>query len=72
MDYFTDRLEVHTIPNQEPSTAADAPVSNVFCRFGVLRELHSNHGKNFESRFREEILEHLGRSTARTSPLQQH
>ena len=50
MDYFTKWLEVYAILNQEASTVADVLVSNFFCRFGVPMELHSNQGRNFESR----------------------
>jgi hypothetical protein len=32
--------------NQEASTAAEVLVTN-FCRFGVPRELHCHHGRNF-------------------------
>jgi hypothetical protein len=49
MDYFTKWPEVYAIPNQESSTVADVLVNN-FCRFGVPMELHSDQGRNFESR----------------------
>jgi hypothetical protein len=50
MDYFMKWPEVYAIPNQETSTVADALVTNFFHRFRVPRELHSDHGRNFESR----------------------
>jgi hypothetical protein len=55
MDYFTKWLEVYAIPNQ----VADAPVTS-FCCFRVLRELHSDQGRNFESWLMQEVLECLG------------
>jgi hypothetical protein len=62
VDYFTKWPDVDAIPNQEASTEADALVTNFFCRFGVPRELHSDQGRNFESRLMQEILECLGTS----------
>jgi hypothetical protein len=46
---------------------ADALVTKFFCRFGVPRELHSDQGRNFESRLMLEILERLGINKTRTS-----
>jgi transposase InsO family protein len=48
---------------------ADALVTIVFCRFGVPRELHSDQGRNFESRLMQEVLERLGISKTRTTPV---
>ena len=60
---------VYAIPNQEASTVADVLVNNFFCRFGVPMELHSEQGRNFESRLLLEILERLGVRKTRTTPL---
>jgi hypothetical protein len=68
MDYFTKWPEVYPIPNQEASTVADALVTNIFCRFGVPRELHSDQGRNFESRLMQEVLQRLGVGKTRTTP----
>ena len=69
MDYFTKWPEVYAIPNQEASTVADVLVNNFFCRFGVPMELHSDQGRNFESRLLREILGRLGVRKTRTTPL---
>jgi transposase InsO family protein len=69
MDYFTKWPEVYAIPNQEASTVAEALVTNFFCRFGIPRELHSDQGRNFESHLLQEILQGLGVSKTRTTPL---
>jgi hypothetical protein len=69
MVYFTKWPEVYPIPNQEASTVADALVTNFFCRFGVPRELHSDQGRNFESRLMQEMLQRLGVGKTRTTPL---
>ncbi|PNF28819.1 hypothetical protein B7P43_G04432 [Cryptotermes secundus] len=69
MDYFTKWPEVYAILNQEASTIAEVLVANFFCRFGILRELHSDQGRNFESHLLQEVLQHLGVSKTRTTPL---
>jgi hypothetical protein len=48
MDYFTKWPEVYAILNQFASTVSEALVAN-FCRFGILRELHSVQVRSFES-----------------------
>jgi hypothetical protein len=68
MDYFTKWPEVCPIPNQEASTVADALVTDSFCRFGVPRELHSDQGRNLESRLMQEVLQRLGVGKTRTTP----
>ena len=57
MDYFMKWPEVYTIPNQEASTVADALVTNFLRRFGIPMKLHSDQGRNFESRLMQEVLE---------------
>jgi hypothetical protein len=69
MDYFTKWLEAYTISNQEASTVAEAPVTNFFCHFRVLRELHNDQGRNFESCLIQEVLQRLGLSKTCTKPL---
>jgi hypothetical protein len=69
MDYFTKWPEVYAIPNQEAATVAETLVANFFCRFGIPRELHSDQGRNFESRLLQEVLQCLGVSKMRTMPL---
>lgn len=41
--------------------------TNVFL-FGVPMELHSDQGRNFESRLMQEVLDRLGVSKIRTTP----
>jgi hypothetical protein len=47
MDYFTKWLLVYAITNQEALPVVDGLVTNLFCRFGVPRGLHSDQGQNF-------------------------
>jgi hypothetical protein len=58
MDYFTKWAENYSLPNQEASTVAEAPVTIFCCRFGIPWELHSEQGRNFESRLLHKIHIH--------------
>jgi transposase InsO family protein len=69
MDYFSKRPEAYATPNQEAPTIAEALVTNFFCRVAIPRELHSDQGRNFESHLLQEILQRLGVSKTRTTPL---
>jgi len=69
MDYFSKWPEVFAIPIQEASTVADIFVENVFSRFGVPLEFHSDQGRNFESRLFERLCDLLGIRKTRTTPL---
>jgi hypothetical protein len=60
--------EAYGVPNQEASTTAEALVKN-FCSFRVLRQLHSDQGRNFESHLMQEVLERLGVSKTCSTPL---
>jgi hypothetical protein len=71
MDYFT-KSEAYAIPNQEASTVAEVLVNNFFCRLRIPREPHSNQGRNVKSWLLQEILQHLGVSKTRTTPLHPH
>jgi hypothetical protein len=46
---FTMRTETYSIPKEETSTVAELLVTNLFCCFGVPRELRSDQGSNFKS-----------------------
>jgi hypothetical protein len=69
VDCFTKRPETYAIPNQEASTVAEALVTIFFCRFGVPRELSSDQGRNFDCRLIQGVLQSLGVSKTRTTPL---
>lgn len=49
-DYFTQWPQVHATPDQQAPTVVNALENKFFYRFGVLRELHSDQGRNFERR----------------------
>jgi transposase InsO family protein len=48
---------------------ANALVTNCFYRFGIPRELHSDQGRDFESRLLQEIVQRMGVSKTRATPL---
>ena len=69
MDYFTKWPEAYPIPNQEATTVAEVLVKELVSRFGVPVELHSDQGRNFESRVFQEMCRILGIKKTRTTPL---
>lgn len=69
MDYFTKWPEVCALPNHEATTVAEFLVTQVFTRFGVPGELHSDQGPEFESQVFQECCRLLGVRKTRTTPL---
>jgi hypothetical protein len=50
MNYFTKGPKAYAIINEEASTVVKALVTDIFCRFRVPQDLHSDYDNNFESR----------------------
>ena len=69
MDYFTKWPEAYPIPSQDAVTVANVLVTSFFSRFGVPNELHSDQGRNFESRVFKECCRIMGIRKTRTTPL---
>lgn len=69
MDYFTKWPEAYAVPDQSATTTAEKLVEEMFTRFGVPAELHSDQGRNFESQVFSEVCQRLGVSKTRTTPL---
>lgn len=69
MDYFTKWPEAYAVPDQTAATTAERLVEEMFARFGVPAELHSDQGRNFESQVFGEVCRRLGVSKTRTTPL---
>lgn len=69
MDYFTKWPEAYAVPDQSAATTAERLVSEMFCRFGVPEELHSDQGRNFEAGVFSEVCRRLGIKKTRTTPL---
>ncbi len=68
MDYFTKWPEVYPLPNQEAITVARALIGGFFCRFGLSLEIHSDQGRNFESKVFAEMCRLMRIYKKRTTP----
>ena len=66
-DYFTKWTEAYPIPNMEAITVAKCLVNEFICRFGVPEQLHSDQGRNFESKVIKNICDLLQIRKTRTS-----
>ncbi|XP_023193030.1 UPF0524 protein C3orf70 homolog isoform X1 [Xiphophorus maculatus] len=69
IDYFTKWPEAYAIPDQEAETVADALLGGFISRFGVPDIIHSDQGRNFESRVFSVMCSRLGIQKTRTTPL---
>ena len=69
-DYFTKWMEAYPMPNQEAATVAKKLVDDMFCRFSVPEQLHSDQGKQFESSLLQEVCKILNIKKTRTTPYQ--
>lgn len=67
-DYFSKWMEAYPIPDQTAVTVADKFVNEFVCRFGVPEVLHTDQGRNFESRVFKEMCGILGIHKTRTTP----
>ena len=67
-DYFSKWMEAYPIPDQTAETVAEKFVSEFVCRFGVPKVLHSDQGRNFESKVFKEMCDILGIDKTRTTP----
>ena len=67
-DYFTKWVECYALPDHRAQTVANAVVSNFVSRFGVPSVIHSDQGREFESRLFEEVCQLLGFEKTRTTP----
>ncbi|KAL5471393.1 hypothetical protein EMCRGX_G029508 [Ephydatia muelleri] len=63
-DYFTKWMEAFAIPNQEAVTVAE---EEVFCRFSIPEQLHSDQGRQFEGKLMQEVCKLLHIKKTRTT-----
>ena len=68
VDQFTKWSEAYTIHNQEAVTVAEVLTREWFFRYSPPQTLHSDQGRQFESRLIYEICHILGIKKTRTSP----
>ena len=66
-DYFTRWMEALPIPNQEAQTVAIRLVDEVFLRYSVPEQLHSDQGHQFESELLTEVCKLLNIRKTRTT-----
>ena len=67
VDYYTKWVEAYSLPNEEASTCMKALYEGFFARFGFPQQLHSDQGRNFESRLFAEMTKLAGIRRTRTT-----
>jgi len=67
-DYFTKWACAFPLPDAEASTCMRAMYDGFFAQFGLPRQLHSDMGKNFESKLFHELCQITGITKSRTTP----
>ena len=67
-DYFTRWTEAYALPNQEAGTVAKKLVDEFFFRFSLPEQLHSDQGRQFESKVIKELANLLQIRKTRTTP----
>ena len=68
VDQFTKWAEVFAVPDQTTETTAWTLVNEVIARFGAPLSIHTDQGKNFESRLFTEVCQLLEIAKTRTTP----
>ena len=63
-----DWMEAFALPNQEAATVANKLVDEVFLRFSVPEQLHTDQGRQFESQLLHEVCKLLNIHKTRTTP----
>jgi len=66
--YFTKWVEMYPLPDMKVETIASALVNEFICRYGLMRKLVTDQGRQFESKLFQELCKRLDivklRSTA--------
>ena len=66
-DYFTKWPEGFALPDHRAETIAEKLVDDVICRHGVLRTIHTDQGKDFDSKLIKALCELLEIEKTRTT-----
>ncbi|MCG8045580.1 MAG: RNase H-like domain-containing protein, partial [Candidatus Thiodiazotropha endolucinida] len=66
-DYFTKWTEALPMANMEAVTVAKLLVEEIICRFGIPRTIHSDQGRQFESKLFQEMCKLLDIEKTRTT-----
>ena len=67
-DYFTKWVEIFAVPDQTAETCAEVILNEVIACYGCPYEIHSDQGRNYESRIFSELCLLLEVRKTRTSP----
>ena len=67
-DHFTRYAQAFPTKDQRASTVAKVLVEQYFVHYGLPARIHSDQGRDFESRLIKELLGMLGIKKSRTSP----
>lgn len=67
-DYFTKYVDLYALPNQEATSVAQKIFEEFITQHGTPVTLHSDQGKQFESKIVKELNEAFGIRKTRTSP----
>ena len=67
-DSFTKWTEIFAIKNETAETCAEVILNEVICRFGCPLSLHTDQGRNYESKIFKELCDLLNIRKTRTSP----
>lgn len=66
-DYFSKWMEIFAVPDQTASTCANIILNEVISRFGCPLDLHSDQGRNYESKIFADLCRLLEIKKTRTS-----
>ena len=66
-DYFTKWAECYALPDAEASTCMRSLYNNFFSRFGLPRQIHTDLGRNFESKLFLELCKLAGITKSHTT-----
>jgi len=69
MDCFSKWVEAFLLKNIRAKTVAEVFVNQVISRHGVPLKIHTDQGRNFESKLFAELMEILGIRKTRTTAL---
>ena len=67
-DYFTKWPEAYAIPNHEAETIARKLINEWISRYGVMQYLHTDKGREFESKIFQTMTDTLGVCKTITTP----
>ena len=67
-DHYTRYAQVFPTEDQKASTVAKVLLEKYFVHYGLPKRMHSDQGRDFESRLVHEVLSLLGVEKSRTTP----